>query len=99
MPRVRVQNFKAIILDSIDQRIKQNEKLLKSFSESTLPFDYYKTNSSGIRIRPEHFKWFLTGLEELRKAIKENREPNLDPFIDDHSVDLYYHLLPKNRKK
>lgn len=80
-----IPNFKAIIIDSYYQSIIQNENLKKAVENSTLPFDvYYVMEDTKLRVRPARYNWLLYGLEEIRKAIKENREPQLKHLLDYH---------------
>lgn len=78
----RVPNFRAIILHSAYLRLKACPDILAEFVKSTLPFDCYRTMESGVRVRFEHSMWFAGGHEEIRAALKENREPNFNHLID-----------------
>lgn len=97
--KVQHINFRAMILDAHYQRIYQNDFLYNEIIASTLTFDCYHVNEAGIRIRPSHYKWLIQGLEEIRKALKENREPDYRPFMDNVNVDIYYDVLPNYVKK
>lgn len=78
-----IPNFKAVIIDTYYQSIVQNEQLKRQVAESTLPFDvYYVVAETGLRIRPARYNWLLWGLEEIRKAIQENRAPQLKKLLD-----------------
>lgn len=91
----RVPNFSALILDAIWHRTKDNRSLCNAIANSTLPFDCYRTDRQTlIRTRPAYFHWFIEGIEEIRKAIKENRDPNFTPWMDDKENDLYCHEIP-----
>lgn len=94
-----VRNFKAIILDSMYQRIYQSPVLFDEVVKSTLPFEYYHTNESGIRIRPNFFKWMITGLEEIRASLKEDRDPDFYHFMDDPHNDMYHYVVPAHLRK
>lgn len=99
LTNTRVTNFRAIIMDSHYQRIKAYKVLVKSMKESTLPFDcYYINDKSGIRMRPVYFKWFLRGMEEIRNALKEDREPNFSFLLDRPGTDIYEFVVPKTEK-
>ena len=61
--------------------------------ESELPFDSYKTLQSGIRVRFEHTLWVVNAFEEIRKALKEEREPNFAHLMDRDAQDIYSGVL------
>lgn len=85
-----VPNFKAIIADTQWKRVKANKAIYEEIRKSTLPYEcYYIPNANGIKVRPSFFKWLLAIHEEIRKAIKENREPNFDIFLDVKGSGIY----------
>src|SRR5574343_285348 len=84
-----VTNFRAIIMDSNYQRIAQNPKIVEAIKESVLPFDCYHNSNEHIRQRPKYFAWLLYGFEEIRKALKENREPDFKPLLDNPDSEIY----------
>ena len=87
-------NFNAIMLDAIYQRVLKNPDLLEEMKLSTLPFEIYKENEFKVKIRSKSFYWMLPGMEEVRKAIKGNRLPNLNAFRRDKGVgDLFAGLI------
>lgn len=88
----RVRNFIAIILDAQWQRITGNERLLTAVKESSLPFDCYKLNGE-VRERTSYEYWFVPAMEEMRKCIKEGREFNVRPYMQDRNFDLYVDLI------
>ena len=88
----RVRNFIAIILDAQWQRITGNERLLTAVKESSLPFDCYKLNGE-VRERTSYEYWFVPAMEEMRKCIKEGREFNVRPYMQDRGFDLYVDLI------
>lgn len=91
----RITNFRAIIMDSNWQRIKQHKSAVHSLKNSTLPFDCYYINSESlIRVRPTFFKWLIKGFEEIRTAVKENRDPNFAFLLDKRDSDIYTFVLP-----
>lgn len=92
----KVTNFRAIIMDSNWQRIKQHRDKMEMLAESTLPFDcYYISKTSRMRVRPTFFKWLNMGFEEIRTAVKEGREPIFDFLLDHNNSDIYQFVLPK----
>lgn len=100
----RVTNFRAIIMDSNYQRIKQYPALVEAIKESVLPFEcYYIHSETNLRTRPVYFKWFLAGFEEIRRAFKADEVPNFDPLKDVQNSDTYKFVRPptstQNSKK
>jgi hypothetical protein len=95
----RVINFRAIIADSNWQRIKSKPLLIKMLEQSDLPFDAYRVNNeTGLRTRPPFFGWLLWSFEEIRKAIKENREPNFSSLLDRRNTDIYEFAVVRPQK-
>lgn len=95
LTRRMVTNFRAIIMDSNYQRIMQNDKLKEELKNSTLPFDcYYIDRETSFRKRLSYFHWMLQGFEEIRTALKEDREPNFDSLKDDRNSDIYDFVRP-----
>ncbi len=92
---LKITNFRAIIADSNYQRIMTYENLVNDITKSTLPFDHYYTNDAGIRIRPNYFKWLIAGFEEIRKALKEHREPDFTFLIDNPGSTTYQYVVPE----
>lgn len=88
----QVPNLNAVVLDSAWQKLKTNQKTVRLMTESTLPFDSYHINREGIRQRFDTASWVAGGYEEMRKALKEDREPNFTPF-QDKPGDLYEAVL------
>jgi hypothetical protein len=90
-----VTNFRAIIMDANYQRIKQNPGIMQAIIDSTLPFDAYYYTSDRIRQRPKYFAWLLHGFEEIRKALKEQREPDFSALLDTPGSDIYEFACPE----
>lgn len=85
-----ITNFKAIIADAQWQRISSMQPLVDELVKSTLPFDCYYINAqSGIKTRPIMYKWICAAMEEIRKALKEDRLPDFTFLMDDKSVGIY----------
>lgn len=92
----KVVNFRAIIMDANYQRVKQYPLIIKGLVESTLPFDcYYIHRESHVRIRPNFFKWLNRGWEEIRAALKENREPDFSFLLDKPGTTIYQFVTPQ----
>jgi hypothetical protein len=95
-----VKNFRAIILDTVYQKINQYPAIKEAVKDSTLRFEcYFEDINSGLRQRPKYFTWFLDGMEELRTAVKENREPMLSRFLDEANTGIYDFVIPPKRKE
>jgi len=97
LTKLQVPNFCAIIIDANWQKIKRYPEIQEALIESTLPFDCYYTQrkAAGIRIRTPYASWLIDGFEEIRRALKEEREPNLTKFRDPSNVteDIYAQLM------
>jgi hypothetical protein len=91
---IKVKNFFAIILDSCYHRIKQTKVLSEAVIKSELPFDCYSASGQGLRTRAPFQRWFVAGMEEVRKALKENRAPDLKFLMDDPDTPLYKEVAP-----
>lgn len=92
---VRITNFKAVIMDSMYQRICQCGPLLQEFKNSVLPFDlYWVANATGLRCRPAYFGWFIAGLEEIREAFKADRVPRFRFLMDRPNTRIYQFAAP-----
>lgn len=90
----KVVNFRAIIMDTIWQKVKQHHTKSKQLKQSTLPFDCYFINQSGVVVRPSFFKWLIEGITEIRSALVENREPDFTAFLDVKDSTTYQFVLP-----
>lgn len=96
LTRCLVPNFKAIILDSNWQRIQQHPALVEATIESTLPFDIYSINpETHLWKRAPYYNWLIAGIEETRKALKENRPPDWSMFLAKPTNDIYEGVRPK----
>jgi hypothetical protein len=91
----KITNFRAIIMDSNWQRIRQHRDWMDRIAASSLPFDcYYISKDTQIRTRPTFFKWLIMGFEEIRTAIKDGREPCFDFLLDHTGSSIYQFVLP-----
>lgn len=89
-------NFRIMILDSMYKRIQACSEISAEMIRTVLPFDSYRENESGIRIRFEHTPWIVAGYEEIRSALKEMREPDFTSIagrIDGDLADIYKPIL------
>lgn len=89
LTHVPILYFRAILVDTYYQRIKQDKKLSDLFINSTLPFDlYYIVKRTGVKVRPARALWFAEGLEEIRRAMQEGGEPDLG-FLVKPGINIY----------
>lgn len=97
----RVKHFKALIIDANYQKIKKYKQVVESLKESSLPFDAYYTNNVGLRIRHNYSVWLCAGFEEIRKALKEDRDPDLSSFMDNDAPqsEIYDGVIPEYLRK
>lgn len=83
--RRQVPNFRAIILDTDWNKLKQYPAAAEALKKSTAPLDtYFYDTETKIRMprRPSTFYWLVEGWEELRRALREGVEPDLSPWLD-----------------
>lgn len=91
---VELVDYSFIYMDCTWLKIQTYPELAKAFKESTLPFDLYyfsitdPENNKSIRVRGPTAVWVIRGLNELRNALKEDREPNLDFLLPRVYVEL-----------
>lgn len=97
----RIQHFKALIIEANYQKIKKYKQIVESIKESTLPFDMYYTNTVGLRIRHNYSVWLCAGFEEIRKALKEDRDLDLSTFMDHKAPQsqLFDGVIPEYLRK
>lgn len=81
------RNFKAVIIHSAWLRIRQFKDIEAMLKVSTLPLDIYSAHSV-VRVRPDYGHWLTRGYEEIRKALKEDREIDLSGFCDRKIKDM-----------
>lgn len=98
---VRVRNFKAIIMDTNWQKIKQYPDLLEELRDSELPIEcyYHYKREDGVRIRPNFSPWLILGFVEIRNALKENREPDFNFLKDSHDSGIYDFVKITDKKQ
>lgn len=78
LTRAEVYNFRAIIMDANWQKLQQYPRWAEMLKDSTLKLEcyYIYKREDGIRIRPDCGPWLISGFEEIRKAMQEERLPN-----------------------
>lgn len=80
--RGMVKNFRAIVCDANWMKICQYPALKQALGESDLPLDMYYVVNGSERNRPVFATWVVHGFEEIRSAIKEEREPDFKWALD-----------------
>lgn len=92
----RITNFRALIMDANWQKVRQYPEISDAMRDSTMNFDCYYVyrRKNGIRIRPTFAHWMIKGFEEIRMALKNDRNPDFNFLMDDPSKHLYAGLLP-----
>lgn len=80
---MNVENFKYHIMVANWVKINNYPALVEMIEESALPFEmYFQNGKNGIYVRPASAFWLLEAFEEVRKAIKEKRQPDFDYLRD-----------------
>lgn len=87
----RVPNFRVLIMDANWQKTQQSPGLLDMLGASAIPFDcwYRYRRDGGIVVRPNFAHWLIAGFEEIRKAVKNSREPDFAFLRDTQDTDIY----------
>jgi hypothetical protein len=90
-------NFRAAILDSTYQKILAHPKIKNAVIENELPYDcWFVDKRTSVKQRPvKYVFWYLPGIEEVTKAIKEDRVPDLTRWMRDKSVGIYDDVLDR----
>lgn len=93
-------NIEAVFLDSFYRYLKSRNRtdgnkrsIVTQLIECELPFDIYYTNRGGIRSRRSTNLWLLDGYYEIQKAFRENREPDLKPWITHPEQHIYHDIM------
>lgn len=90
-----VRNFRAIILNTYYLRVLASPEIKQLLAECDLEFDsYYIQSDNGLRMRYRNFKWYIPMLNELRAAIKEDREPDYGLFMSHPELSIYHDVMP-----
>lgn len=90
LERREVTNFRAIILDTDWQKFKQYPDAMQALKTCTYAFDtYFYGRGNSLPRRPSTFHWMVEGWEELRRAAREDREPDLTPWLDVEGSGIY----------
>lgn len=98
--RENVENFKALIVRGCYYKIMSDNKLKEMVIESTLPFQMYyvkiETEKAAgqdvkyeVKVPHKYSYWLISGYEEVRKAIKNNTDPDLTNFLSNPNIPLY----------
>ena len=87
-----IVNISAIIANALWLVISQNKELCDELKNSELPFDLYgkfnkSVNDNTVIIkRPRYAAAYIHAVTEIRKALKENREPDFSKLYSDKSI-------------
>ena len=92
---LHVPNFYAVIMDANWHKVQQHPNKLELLKNNTLPLEMYYLykNNPGVKIRPVFASWVLQGFEEIKNALKENRDPNFKFLMKEPTDDLYTPLI------
>jgi hypothetical protein len=91
--RARIPNGRAVIMHTAYLRLIQNKKMFALFKECDLAFDSYHVIESGLRVREDDAAWVCKGYEEIRRALKENREPDFRFLFDRGERSVYESVI------
>lgn len=86
-------NIEAVFLDSIYRYLKSKKHLVEKLTTCDLPFDIYYTNLGGIRSRRVTNLWMIDGYYEIQAALRENREPDLKPWVTHNEQHIYHDIM------
>ena len=86
-------NIEAVFLDSIYRYLKSKKHLVEKLTTCDLPFDIYYTNLGGIRSRRVTNLWMIDGYYEIQAALRENREPDLKPWVTHSEQHIYHDIM------
>lgn len=86
-------NIEAVFLDSIYRYLKSKKHLVEKLTTCDLPFDIYYTNLGGIRSRRVTNLWMIDGYYEIQAALRENREPDLEPWVTHSEPHIYHDIM------
>lgn len=84
-----VPNFKAIIAKATWIKVKSYPNILKEIKEldpNIKLYSYHIVKSSNLRICTNYASMIIEIAEEIINAVKEDREPNFDLFVDKPNV-------------
>lgn len=82
-----VDNFRYKIMMANWYKVQTYDYFKDELKKSELPFEMYYVfkEENGIKVRPSPAYWLIAGFEEIRRAVKEDREPNFDYLLHDRS--------------
>lgn len=80
--KAQIPNFQALILHIAYLRIKTNKEFTSLILATSLPFDCYQPNTNGLSTRFAHSGWFAQGHDEIRSALREDRDPDFTFAMD-----------------
>jgi hypothetical protein len=93
LTKCHVPNLQMIVMDACWLKVNRHTELRASLTKSTLPFDcyYFSRENQHLRMRPYYATWMVYGFEEIRKALKEKRDPNFEALreVGEPGTDMY----------
>ena len=95
--QIVVPNFQAIIAEACWMKVKAYPELLEVLKATDLPFDSYfiDIKDKNHRTRPKFAYWMVSIYEEIRKALKEEREPDFKYLRDRREGELHDGLIAR----
>lgn len=88
--RVRINNYRHVVLTSTWMKIKSSLALMEDMKRCALSFDYYYYErvemGEPIRVRAVEYDWLCPAMEEMRKALLEEREPDFIPYLTNAEI-------------
>lgn len=88
--RVRISNYRHVVLTSTWMKIKSSPALMEDIKRCALSFDYYYYErvemGEPIRVRAVEYDWLCPAMEEMRKALLEEREPDFIPYLTNAEI-------------
>lgn len=94
-----VPNSRAIMLESDYQKLLQYPAAVDELISNDLPLDnYFFDRDSELKIprRPSNYYWLVEGWEEIRRAIKEKREPDFTKWLDVKDSGIYDYVFSED---
>lgn len=84
--KVSKEMYILLCVDAYWHLVTQSQELTRQVRESTLPFDMYIVNPSGLRERTANAAWVVHALELIRTALKEDQSyPEFTQLFDKRS--------------
>ena len=99
---IPVKNYRFTLMQATWMKIQAHPEIGRMLVESTLPLEHYYLkhlvpgeNTKRIRIRPDTGPILIRAFEEIRKALKENRQPLFDFLLHESERAAYRKSLTR----